>query len=84
MRAAIRSRVALVLAGAGLVTLLLSGAEAPHEHDDGIFNEECELSALAALGGCAMLEPPPVVVAVVLAVVAATLPATASCVRSPD
>jgi hypothetical protein len=58
-----RSPFALVLVGLALTTLLLSGTEPPHAHDDGIYNEECTVSALAALGSCAALvELAPVVV----------------------
>jgi hypothetical protein len=58
-----RSSFGFVLAGLALLALLVSAGGPVHSHDDGIFNDECQLAALATLGGAvALVQDPPVLV----------------------
>ena len=86
MRAAIlaRSQFALVLVGLALATLLLSGTEPPHAHDDGIYDEDCPVSALAVLGSCSGLVERASVVVVAPPVAEALISADLATARISD
>jgi hypothetical protein len=68
-----RSPLGLVLAGLALTALFLSGSEPPHAHGDGIYNAECTVSALVALGSSVALVELTAVVVVVAPLVAEAL-----------